>query len=165
MPLNFFRMINASFFFLSFFLSFLFFFFFFSSRAKTRKKFSSDALVPPTLMVSQDRIEKQKNHLRAPTSSSFLSVSRFLSFFSLSASFFSFLPPFFPPSRRSFLSRSSHHVIESFECVLMWFVNIDHWTIKLVYLVCEKLTGDHSQVDIDIDQNERNKQNVKLKFN
>jgi hypothetical protein len=36
--------------------------------------------------------------------------------------------------------------------MLMWFVNIDHWTIKLAYLVLQKLSEDltdqNHQVDI-----------------
>lgn len=64
-----------------------------------------------TLLLRRNRIEKQKK----PSPS--VAVVVIFSFFSFLAFLFSFLPPFFPPSRRSFLSHSSHHVIESFECV------------------------------------------------
>ncbi len=38
--------------------------------------------------------------------------------------------------------------------MLMWFVNIDHWTLKLAYLAFEKVTDNQTeninQVDISI---------------
>ena len=30
----------------------------------------------------------------------------------------------------------------------MWFVNIDHWTLKLAYVVLRRVADDNAQVDI-----------------
>ncbi len=33
----------------------------------------------------------------------------------------------------------------------MWFVNIDHWTIKLAYLALKKITDDTPEINNQVD--------------
>ncbi len=119
------------------FCSFCLLSFFFRMHINAKKKFQY-LLVPLTLIIIRDRlyerIEQEKKNEGCP-------IFFFLFFFFPSSTFFFRVVVFF-----FVLSQSS------FQCVWMWFVNIDHWTLKLAYLAIQKLTDDstkeNNQVDI-----------------